>query len=313
MTGCPDYRSPVEIYLLDGTYELFRYFFALPKHKTSTGVEVGGTRGVLSTVLSMFEAGTTHLGVATDHVVESFRNDLWPAYKSSAGMDPLILSQFPLVEEALHAMGVVVWPMIEFEADDALASAAARADLLPEVERTYICSPDKDLGQCVRGDRIVQLDRRARKVSDEAGVRAKFGVGPASIPDYLALVGDNSDGYPGLPGWGAKAAAIVLNKFEHIEAIPERSAEWGLPLRNAHVLAQTLVQQRTNAMLFKDLATLRTNVVTFARADDLLWPGPTSEFGALCKRIDAANLPARAQQLAEAVSIAVARAPGDRV
>jgi 5'-3' exonuclease len=291
----PPYSAGVEIYLLDGTYELFRYFFALPQHKTAAGVEVGGTRGVLSTVLSMFEAGTTHLGVATDHVVESFRNDLWPAYKSSAGMDPLILSQFPIIEEGLQAMGVVVWPMVELEADDALGSAAARAEPLPEVERVYICSPDKDLGQCVRGDRVVQLDRRARKVTDAAGVRVKFGVGPESIADYLALVGDSSDGYPGLPGWGAKTAALVLDRFVHIEDIPERSADWGLPLRNAAVLAQTLVQQRHLAALFKDLATVRTTATTFGDVQELRWPGPTPEFEAFCRRIDAGNLPARAR------------------
>ena len=294
-----DYRRRVEIYLVDGTYELFRYFFGLPQHRTREGIEVGATRGVLTTALSMIEAGATHIGVATDHVVESFRNELWPGYKSSAGMDANILSQFPLVEEALQAMGIVVWPMVELEADDGLASAAIVADALSEVERVYICSPDKDLGQCVRGDRVVQLDRRARKVSDAGGVRAKFGVAPESIPDYLALVGDSSDGFPGLPGWGAKSAAIVLDRFEHIEAIPERSAAWDVPVRNAPVLAQTLVQQRHLAMLFKDLATLRTTAPTFETPEDLRWRGPTPGFEALCNRIDAPNLPRRAQELAE--------------
>ena len=294
------YRSGVEIYLLDGTYELFRYFFALPQHRTREGIEVGATRGVLSTALSMIEAGATHIGVATDHVIESFRNELWPGYKSSAGVDPNILSQFPLIEEALQGMGIVVWPMVELEADDGLASAAAIADALQEVERVYICSPDKDLGQCVRDTRVVQLDRRARKVSDATGVRAKFGVAPESIPDYLALVGDSSDGFPGLPGWGAKSAATVLDCFEHIEAIPERSAEWGLPaLRNAPALAQTLVQQRHLASLFKDLATLRTTAKTFEAPEELRWRGPTPAFEALCVRIDGGNLPRRAQELAE--------------
>ncbi|HEY7270454.1 MAG TPA: 5'-3' exonuclease H3TH domain-containing protein [Dehalococcoidia bacterium] len=290
----------MEIYLLDGTYELFRYFFALPQHKTRDGIEVGATRGVLSTVLSMFEAGTTHIGVATDHVVESFRNGLWPGYKSSAGMDPLILSQFPLIEEGLQAMGVRVWPMVDLEADDGLASAAAVAAATPEVELTYICSPDKDLGQCVVDGRVVQLDRRARKITDSAGVRAKFGVGPESIADYLALVGDSSDGFPGLPGWGAKTAATVLERFIHIEDIPERSADWGLPLRNAAVLAQTLVQQRHLAALFKDLATVRTNAPTFEIPEELRWRGPTSEFDAFCRRTDAGNLPRRARELADA-------------
>ncbi len=288
----------MEIYLVDGTYELFRYFFALPKHKTRAGVEVAGTRGVLTTVLSMIESGTTHLGVATDHVVESFRNGLWPGYKSSAGMDPLILSQFPLLEEALQAMGVVVWPMIDLEADDALASAAAVADALPEVERVYICTPDKDLGQCVRDGRVVQLDRRARRVTDAAGVHAKFGVDPESIPDYLALVGDSSDGFPGLPGWGAKTAATVLDRFKHIEDIPDRSAAWDVPVRNAPVLAQALAKQRDLAILFKDLATLRTTAPTFTTAEDLRWHGPTPEFDDLCRRIDAGNLPRRARELA---------------
>ncbi len=295
------YSCRVEIYLVDGTYELFRYFFALPQHRTREGLEVGATRGVLTTVLSMIEAGTTHIGVATDHVIESFRNGLWPGYKSSAGVDPNILAQFPLVEEALRAMGIVVWPMVELEADDALASAAAVADALPEVERVYICSPDKDLGQCVKADRVVQLDRRARKVSDAEGVRAKFGVPPASIPDYLALVGDSSDGYPGLPGWGAKSVATILDRFGHIEAIPEKSVAWDVPVRSAPALAQTLVQQRDLAMLFKDLATLRTTAPTFEKAEDLRWRGPTPAFDALCRRIDAGNLPRRARELAATV------------
>lgn len=289
----------MEVYLVDGTYELFRHFYALPSHRTAAGIEVAATRGVLSTLLSMIDAGARHIGVATDHVIESFRNGLWPSYKSSAGVPREILSQFPLIEEALQAMGLVVWPMVELEADDALASAAAVADATAEVERVYICSPDKDMGQCVQGSRVVQLDRRARKVTDAAGVRAKFGVGPDSIPDYLALVGDSSDGYPGLPGWGAKTAAAVLDRFLHLEAIPERSADWGLPLRNAAVLSQTLVQQRHFAVLFKDLATLRTTAPTFSRPEDLLWRGPTADFDALCRRIDAHYLARRARDLAD--------------
>jgi 5'-3' exonuclease len=300
----------VEIYLLDGTYELFRYYHALPRHQTASGVEVAATRGVLTTVLSMLETGSTYIGVATDHVIESFRNGLWPSYKSSAGVPADILSQFPLVEEALQAMGLVVWPMVDLEADDALASAAAVAAALPDVERVYICSPDKDLAQCVRDERVVQLDRRARKVTDAAGVRAKFGVPPASIPDYLALVGDSSDGYPGLPGLGAKTASLVLDRFGHIEDIPERSGEWGsLGIRNAAVLAQTLAQHRHLALLFKDLATLRTSAATFTEADELRWRGPTPEFDALCRRIDAGNLPRRAREIAESV----ARAPAGAV
>jgi 5'-3' exonuclease len=291
----------VEVYLVDGTYELFRHFYALPRHQTAAGLEVAATRGVLGSVLSLIEAGVTHVGVATDHVVESFRNGLWPGYKSSAGMPPEVLAQFPLLEEALQAMGVVVWPMTELEADDALASAAAVAAGLAEVDRVFICSPDKDLGQCVRDSRVVQLDRRARKVTDAAGVKAKFGVGPESIPDYLALVGDSADGFPGLPGWGARSAALVLERFLHLEGIPERASEWGLPLRNAPVLAQTLAQQRDLAYLFRDLATLRTTAPTFGRADDLRWPGPTPEFEAICRRIDAPGLPGRARSLADSI------------
>lgn len=296
--SCSDTLPSVEIYLVDGTYELFRYFHALPSHKTRAGVEVGGTRGVLGTVLSMIEAGTTHVGVATDQVIESFRNGLWPGYKSSAGVPPEILSQFPLIEEGLQAMGVAVWPMVDLEADDALASAAAVADANPEVERVYICTPDKDLGQCVRGDRVVQLDRRARKIADAEGVRAKFGVPPASIPDYLALVGDSSDGYPGLPGWGAKSAAIILDRFRHLEDIPERSAAWDVVVRNAPALAQTLVQQRELAFLFRDLATLRTTATTFTSPEEVRWRGPTPEFEAFCQRTDGGNLPGRARELA---------------
>ena len=200
----------MRVFLVDGTYELFRHYYGVPPHRTAEGAEVGATRGVLESMLRLLEHGVTHLGVATDHVIESFRNDLWAGYKSSAGLDPRLLGQFGLVEVALEAMGVVVWPMIEVEADDALASAAAVAAGDPRVEQVVICTPDKDLGQCVRGARVVQLDRRRRVVYDETAVAAKFGVGPASIPDYLALVGDSADGYPGLPGWGARSAAAVL-------------------------------------------------------------------------------------------------------
>jgi 5'-3' exonuclease len=229
----------MDVYLLDGTYELFRYFFALPSHVTKEGREVGATRGVLGTVLSMLEGGVTHIGVATDHVIESFRNDMWPGYKTSAGMDPRILAQFPLIEEGLAAMGVTVWPMVELEADDALGAAAVQAAALSEVKRVFICSPDKDLGQCVRNGSILQLERRTGRVFDEAAVVAKFGVGPDSIPDYLALVGDSADGYPGLPGWGARSAATVLARFGSLDAIPDDVTAWGLPLRGERC-AQTL-------------------------------------------------------------------------
>jgi 5'-3' exonuclease len=236
----------------------------------------------------MVQGGATHVGVATDHVIESFRNGLWPGYKTSAGIDPNLLSQFPLLEDALAALGVVVWPMVEFEADDALAAAADAAARDPRVERVYICTPDKDLAQSVRGDRIVQLNRRTRTVMNEAAIVAKFGVPPASIPDYLALVGDAADGYPGLAGWGAKSAAAVLAKFGHLEAIPADAAVWGVNASRAGALAQTLVAQRGLALLFRRLATLRTDIELFSDVDDLQWTGPTPAFAPLAARFDAA-------------------------
>ena len=208
----------------------------------------------------MIKGGATHVAVATDHVIESFRNGLWPGYKNSAGVDPELLAQFPLLEEVLSAAGVVVWPMVEFEADDALAAGAVAAARDARVERVIICTPDKDLAQCVRGTRIVQLNRRTRVTRDEAGVVQKFGVSPASIPDYLALVGDAADGYPGLPGWGAKSSAAVLAKFGHIESIPKDSREWHVNAANASVLANTLSIERDQALLFRTLATLRTDI-----------------------------------------------------
>ena len=234
----------MRVFLVDGTYELFRHYYGVPPHRTADGAEVAATRGVLWSMLRLVEQGVTHLGVATDHVIESFRNRLWPAYKSSAGLDPALLGQFGLLEVALEAMGVVVWPMVELEADDALAGAAAAAAEDPRVEQVVICTPDKDLGQCVRGGRVVQLDRRTRVVYDEAGVTAKFGVAPASIPDYLALVGDSADGYPGLPGWGARSAAAVLAHYGTIEAVPDQPGQWAVAVRNRPALAATLREQR---------------------------------------------------------------------
>ena len=221
----------MDVYLVDGTYELFRHFFAVPSTKDANGQEIGAVRGVLTSVLSMIEKGATHLGVATDHVVESFRNDLYPGYKTSEGVAPELLSQFPILEEALAAMGVVVWPMVEFEADDALASAAAKAAQDGRVGQVFICTPDKDLGQCVVGTRVVQMDRRKELVRDEAGVVAKFGVNPQSIPDYLAVVGDNADGFPGVAGWGQKAAALALSQYPHLEDIPKDFQSGIPPLR----------------------------------------------------------------------------------
>src|SRR4249920_2858985 len=216
----------MEIYLIDGTYELFRHFYAMPSAREADGREVGAVKGVLASMLGMINSGTRYIGVATDHVIESFRNRLFPGYKTGAGIDPDLYSQFPLLEEALVALGITTWPMVEYEADDALAAGAAAAARDPRVERVIICTPDKDLAQCVRGARIVQLNRRTRVTLDEAGVIAKFGVPPQSIPDYLALVGDAADGYPGLPGWGAKSSAAVLARFVHLESIPDDWREW---------------------------------------------------------------------------------------
>jgi 5'-3' exonuclease len=288
----------MRVFLVDGTYELFRHYYGVPPHRTADGAEVAATRGVLWSMLRMLEEGVTHLGVATDHVIESFRNRLWPGYKSSAGLDPQLLGQFGLLEVALEAMGVVVWPMVELEADDALAGAAAVAAGDPGVEQVVICTPDKDLGQCVRGALVVQLDRRRRVVYDEAGVAAKFGVGPASIPDYLALVGDSADGYPGLPGWGARSAAAVLARYGHIEQIPDRPGDWEVPLRNRPALAATLRAQRRQALLFKDLATLRADRSLLEGVDRLRWTGPTELFAEVCSRIDARGLATSAARVA---------------
>jgi 5'-3' exonuclease len=234
----------------------------------------------------MITGGATHIGVATDQIIESFRNQLWPGYKTGEGIEPDLWAQFPLLEEALGALGVVVWPMVEFEADDALAAAASAAAEDPRVERVIICTPDKDLAQCVRGTRIVQLDRRTRTIRDEAGVVAKFGVSPASIPDYLALVGDAADGFPGLPGWGAKSAAAVLARFGHLEAIPEDWQQWHVNVMNPGRLAQTLARERERALLFRKLATLRTDITLFKSVDDLHWKGPTPAFKPLAARLD---------------------------
>jgi 5'-3' exonuclease len=290
----------VDIYLLDGTYELFRHFFAVPSQRDADGYEVGAVRGVLASVVGMFEEGVTHLGVATDHVVESFRNELWVAYKTGAGIEPALREQFELLEEGLEALGVVVWPMVELEADDALASAAARAAAEQVVDRVYICTPDKDLAQCVFGDRIVQRDRRKRETRNEAGVVERFGVPPSSIPDYLALVGDSADGFPGLRGWGAKSAATVLARYETIEAIPDDAADWDIALRGRDRLAETLAQDRELAMLFRDLATLRTTADVFDDPDELRWRGPTAAFEPFCARLRAEPLFRRARATAEA-------------
>ena len=288
----------MRVFLVDGTYELFRHYYGVPPHRTAEGAEVAATRAVLWSMLRLVEQGVTHLGVATDHVIESFRNRLWPAYKSSAGLDPALLGQFGLLEVALEAMGVVVWPMVELEADDALASAAAVAAEDPSVTQVVICTPDKDLGQCVRDGRVVQLDRRRQLVYDEAGVTAKFGVGPASIPDYLALVGDSADGYPGLPGWGSRSAAAVLAHYGTIERVPDPPGQWAVTVRNRPALAATLRAERGHALLFKDLATLRVDRSLLAGVDELRWAGPTEAFAEVCRRIDARSLATQVARVA---------------
>jgi 5'-3' exonuclease len=283
-----DESSALEIYLVDGTYELFRHYYALPSARDAAGREVAAVRGVLSSVLGMIKGGATLIAVATDHVIESFRNDLWPGYKTGDGIDADLWAQFPLLEEVLSAAGVVVWPMIEFEADDALAAAAAAADKDPRVERVIICTPDKDLAQCVRGTRVVQLNRKTRVTIDEAGVVQKFGVSPASIPDYLALVGDSADGYPGLRGWGAKSSAAVLAKFCHLESIPKDCREWRANVSGAGALAETLFRDWELALLFRKLATLRTDIALFDDVEQLRWNGPTPGFAELGSQLDAA-------------------------
>src|SRR6202795_2318003 len=287
----------MDVHLVDGTYELFRHFFAVPAAKDVNGQEVGAVRGVLASVLSMIEGAATHIGGATDHVGEWFRNDLYPGYKTSEGVAPELLSQFPMLEEALSAMGVVVWPMVEFEADDALASAAGKAAKDDRVKQVLICTPDKDLSQCVVGTRVVQLDRRRDILRDEAGVVAKFGVNPQSIPDYLAVVGDTADGFPGLPGWGAKAAALTLSQYPHLENIPKDWREWDPSIRKARPLSESLFNAWNDALLFRTLATLRLDVPVFETVEDLRWQGPSSSFEEFCVRLKSADLLRRAKSV----------------
>jgi len=289
----------VQVHLIDGTYELFRYFLSpAAVFDRSAPPELRAVRGVVASILGMLEGGVTHLGVATDHVIESFRNQLWAGYKTGEGMDPALYAQFAPLEEALSALGVVVWPMVEFEADDALAAAAMMAADDARVEQVVICTPDKDLAQCVRGTRIVQLDRRRGELRDEAGVRQKFGVPPASIPDWLALVGDSADGYPGLPGWGARSAAAVLARYRHIEHIPEQATDWDVSVRGAARLAATLAEQGERARLFRTLATLRADAPIGMDVDGLRWPGPRPAFAAWAGRLGTPALHERAASLA---------------
>jgi 5'-3' exonuclease len=287
----------MDVHLIDGTYELFRHFFALPAAADLSGQEVGAVRGVLNSVLSMIERGATHIGVATDHVVESFRNDLYPGYKTSEGVPRELLAQFPILEEALEAMGVVVWPMVNYEADDALASAADKAAKDDRVRQVLICTPDKDLSQCLVGTRVVQLDRRRDILRDEAGVVAKFGVKPESIPDYLAVVGDSADGYPGLSGWGVKAAALTLSQYPHLEDIPKDWRKWRPSIRKARLLSESLFNAWSDALLFRTLATLRRDVPVFATVEELRWKGPDRNFEEYCRRIKSRDLLGRATSI----------------
>jgi len=284
----------MDIYLIDGTYELFRYFYAVPSSKDDSGQEIGAVRGVLGSILTMIEGGATHVGVATDHVIESFRNDLYPGYKTGEGVDAALLSQFSILEKALQSMGVLVWPMVKFEADDALASAAAKAAKDKRVRQVIICTPDKDLSQCVVGSRVVQLDRRREILRDEAGVIAKFGIKPSAIPDYLAMVGDSADGYPGIPGWGSKAAAAVFSRYRHLEDVPKDWRRWDPTVRRARPLAEALFAAWDDALLFRTLATLRVDVPVFKSIDDLQWRGPAKDFKRTSERLRAPNLLKRA-------------------
>jgi len=278
----------LNIHLIDGTYELFRHYYAVPSARDADGHEVGAVRGVLASLLGLIKEGATHIAVATDHVIESFRNDLWPGYKTGDGIEPDLLAQFQLLEDVLSAAGIVVWPMVEFEADDALAAAAESAAHDERVDQVILCTPDKDLAQCVRGTRVVQLNRRTRVTFDEAGVLKKFGVLPESIPDYLALVGDTADGYPGLPGWGAKSSAAVLAKYVHLESIPKDYREWRVNATGAATLAATLAREWDIVQLFRVLATLRTDIPLFEDVDQLRWDGPTAAFPQVAARLDAA-------------------------
>ena len=287
------------VHLVDGTYELFRYFMSpAAAFERTAPEELRAVRGVVTSMLGMLEGGATHLGVATDHVIESFRNGLWPGYKTGEGIDPLLYGQFEPLEEALRALGVVVWAMVEFEADDALAAAASMAAGDSRVEQVIVCTPDKDLAQCVRDDRVVQLDRRSREIRNASGVQQKFGVAPESIPDWLALVGDSADGFPGLPGWGAKSAATVLARYRHLEDIPKHAAQWNVPMRGTERLAATLVEQWERALLFRRLATLRADAPIGVDVDALRWKGPRAELADWARRFGAPAVHERAATLA---------------
>jgi 5'-3' exonuclease len=283
---------------VDGTYELFRHYYAWPSLVNSQREEIAATRGVVESIIGILESGITHIGVATDHVIHSFRNEMWPGYKTDEGVPPNLLSQFPLLEESLEALGLVVWPMVELEADDAIAGAAKSVGKLKGMDRVVICSPDKDFAQLIQGDHIVQFDRRKQLFRNEAGVVKRFGVHPKSIPDWLALVGDTADGYPGLEGWGEKSASTVLASYGHLEDIPLSSTEWKVKPRSADRLASTLQENFKLALLFRDLATLRIREPSISSLKQLYWTGPRPAFGEICKRLDAAGLVEKVAKLA---------------
>jgi 5'-3' exonuclease len=286
----------MRVHLVDGTYELFRQHFGSVSRHADSG-PYAAVAGVVASTLALVQDGATHIGVASDHTIESFRNGLWAGYKTSEGMDPDILRQIPVMERALSAAGFTVWPMVEYEADDALGAAAAVADRDERVEQVLIVTPDKDLGQCVRGDRVVQFDRRKREIIDDDGVRAKFGVGPESIADYLGLVGDTADGFPGLPGWGAKSAGLVLARYVHIENIPAAAGQWDVAgLRGAAKLSATLQAQLADALLFREIATVVVDI-DVGTVDEWHWTGPTAGFAAVADEIDAPDLVAFAERL----------------
>ncbi len=296
---CNSMRQNVamDVHVVDGTYELFRQHFGATAGGTRTPGEFDATTGVLASTIQLLADGATHVGVASDHTIESFRNELFDGYKDGSGMPPELAMQIPVMEDALGSLGVTVWPMVEFEADDALASAAAVGTADDRVGQVLIVTPDKDLGQCVVGDRVVQFDRRKGLFIDESGVNEKFGVGPSSIADWLALVGDTADGIPGLPGWGAKSTSSVLARYGRLEDIPDEAGRWDVPgLRGAAKLANTLAERRDDAMLFRTLATLVTDVEV-GSVDDWKWNGPTDEFSAICERIGAQHLLARVERL----------------
>ena len=287
------------VHLVDGTYELFRHFFALPSRQAADGVDIAAARGVAGSLLQLLEGGATHVGVATDHVIESYRNELYAGYKTGSGVDPVLMTQFPILEDLLRALGFVVWPQITYEADDAMGAAAAVAAIDDRVERVFICTPDKDLAQCVQGDRVVQLDRRKGIVTDRNGVIEKFGVPPESIPDYLGLVGDNADGFPGLPGWGAKTTAAVLTRYGHIENIPAAPGQWDVAgIRSAAKLAATLQAQFEDALLFRELARLQCEGPEVGAVDDWRWAGPLDPLPEIVTYVDGQSLARRAERLA---------------